>query len=106
MDAQAMMAKMEAMKDCNAGAPNTQTPSGGAGVNHGSMGDYTPRSAAHSLANPTDASLTTPTAGAPPPSSAESPTKSTGFAMWKQFLGNMVPVITRVVKFCKRIPGL
>ena len=25
--------------------------------------------------------------------------------MWEQFVANMVPVITRVVKFCKRLPG-
>jgi len=25
--------------------------------------------------------------------------------MWEQFVSNMVPVITRVVKFCKRLPG-
>ena len=25
--------------------------------------------------------------------------------MWDQFVKNMVPVITRVVKFCKRLPG-
>ena len=25
--------------------------------------------------------------------------------MWDQFVANMVPVITRVVRFCKRLPG-
>ena len=25
--------------------------------------------------------------------------------MWSEFVANMVPVITRVVKFCKKLPG-
>jgi hypothetical protein len=25
--------------------------------------------------------------------------------IWPQFVGNMVPVIKRVVKFCKKLPG-
>ena len=29
----------------------------------------------------------------------------TADSMWKQFLNNMVPEITKVVQFCKKLPG-
>ena len=48
--------------------------------------------------SPAVATATVPDTVIQSPGNSKSP-------IWKQFISNMVPVITRVVKFCKRIPG-